>query len=310
MHLAGVGGAFGGREDLSMQIHACLLALHTEPAGEDGLQPRGVVLRPRPPAPGADAVRARRDARRATSSTCAPRIAARRRRLRLELDRGRARTRPASRPGPYAVPNARIDAHVVYTNNPPCGAMRGFGAVQVALRRTRRRWTSSPRRSAWIPSSCGCATRCEPGDRAADRPGRRRARARRASCSSALRRDAAPARRRTAARPARLPGRRRQHDARRGRRGAASASRSASRTSASRRASTTTRPPASRARCDDGEPLVEVHSRRGRGRAGRRHRAWRQIARTELGIDESSCSPADTARSARPARRRRRARPG
>ena len=27
--LAGVGGAFGGREDLSMQIHACLLALHT-----------------------------------------------------------------------------------------------------------------------------------------------------------------------------------------------------------------------------------------------------------------------------------------
>ena len=26
--LAGVGGAFGGREDLSMQVHACLLALH------------------------------------------------------------------------------------------------------------------------------------------------------------------------------------------------------------------------------------------------------------------------------------------
>ncbi|MEV6180253.1 molybdopterin cofactor-binding domain-containing protein, partial [Streptomyces sp. NPDC052015] len=29
MTLAGVGGAFGGREDLSMQIHACLLALRT-----------------------------------------------------------------------------------------------------------------------------------------------------------------------------------------------------------------------------------------------------------------------------------------
>ncbi|HEV8098205.1 MAG TPA: molybdopterin cofactor-binding domain-containing protein, partial [Gaiellaceae bacterium] len=27
--LGGVGGAFGGREDLSMQIHACMLALHT-----------------------------------------------------------------------------------------------------------------------------------------------------------------------------------------------------------------------------------------------------------------------------------------
>ena len=29
LHLAGVGGAFGGREDLSMHVHACLLALHT-----------------------------------------------------------------------------------------------------------------------------------------------------------------------------------------------------------------------------------------------------------------------------------------
>uniref|UniRef100_UPI001C261B1A molybdopterin cofactor-binding domain-containing protein n=1 Tax=Streptomyces buecherae TaxID=2763006 RepID=UPI001C261B1A len=27
MTLSGVGGAFGGREDLSMQAHACLLAL-------------------------------------------------------------------------------------------------------------------------------------------------------------------------------------------------------------------------------------------------------------------------------------------
>ena len=29
IHLAGVGGAFGGREDLSIQIHAAMLALHT-----------------------------------------------------------------------------------------------------------------------------------------------------------------------------------------------------------------------------------------------------------------------------------------
>ena len=35
--------------------------------------------------------------------------------------------------GPYALPNARLDAYVTYTNNPPCGAMRGFGAVQVAV---------------------------------------------------------------------------------------------------------------------------------------------------------------------------------
>ena len=30
MHLAGVGGAFGGREDLSIQIHAAMLALHAD----------------------------------------------------------------------------------------------------------------------------------------------------------------------------------------------------------------------------------------------------------------------------------------
>jgi OHCU decarboxylase len=35
--------------------------------------------------------------------------------------------------GPYDLPNARIDSYVAYTNNPPCGAMRGFGAVQVAF---------------------------------------------------------------------------------------------------------------------------------------------------------------------------------
>jgi CO/xanthine dehydrogenase Mo-binding subunit len=33
-------------------------------------------------------------------------------------------------PGPYECPNATVDGWVVYTNNPPCGAMRGFGSVQ------------------------------------------------------------------------------------------------------------------------------------------------------------------------------------
>ena len=32
--------------------------------------------------------------------------------------------------GPYAVDNALIESTCVYTNNPPCGAMRGFGSVQ------------------------------------------------------------------------------------------------------------------------------------------------------------------------------------
>ena len=35
--------------------------------------------------------------------------------------------------GPYVVPNIAIDAYGAYTNNPPCGAMRGFGAVQACF---------------------------------------------------------------------------------------------------------------------------------------------------------------------------------
>jgi CO/xanthine dehydrogenase Mo-binding subunit len=35
--------------------------------------------------------------------------------------------------GPYAVPNALLEATALYTNNPPCGAMRGFGAVQTSF---------------------------------------------------------------------------------------------------------------------------------------------------------------------------------
>ena len=62
--LAGVGGAFGGREDLSMQVHALPARAAHRQAGEDGLQPRGVLLRPRAPAPGVDALRARRRPRR------------------------------------------------------------------------------------------------------------------------------------------------------------------------------------------------------------------------------------------------------
>ncbi|MEL7623050.1 MAG: xanthine dehydrogenase family protein molybdopterin-binding subunit [Clostridiales bacterium] len=35
--------------------------------------------------------------------------------------------------GPYDVPNVRIDADFVYTNNPMCGAFRGFGVPQVSV---------------------------------------------------------------------------------------------------------------------------------------------------------------------------------
>jgi len=35
--------------------------------------------------------------------------------------------------GPYEVPSVHVDAYCVYTNNPYCGAMRGFGVPQVAF---------------------------------------------------------------------------------------------------------------------------------------------------------------------------------
>ena len=35
--------------------------------------------------------------------------------------------------GPYRVPNVDVESRAVYTNNPPCGAMRGFGVPQVTF---------------------------------------------------------------------------------------------------------------------------------------------------------------------------------
>lgn len=35
--------------------------------------------------------------------------------------------------GPYYIPNVKVDSYAVYTNNPFAGAMRGFGATQVPI---------------------------------------------------------------------------------------------------------------------------------------------------------------------------------
>ncbi|MEU0331874.1 molybdopterin cofactor-binding domain-containing protein [Streptomyces sp. NPDC006193] len=131
MTLAGVGGAFGGREDLSMQIHACLLALRT------GRPVKMVYNRfesffghvHRHPAKLSYEHGATRDGR-LTHVKC-----------RIVLDGGAyASTSPAVvgnasslGVGPYAVDAVDIEALALYTNNPPCGAMRGFGAVQACF---------------------------------------------------------------------------------------------------------------------------------------------------------------------------------
>ncbi len=131
IHLAGVGGAFGGREDLSMQIHGALLALKTN-------RPVKMVYNRqesfaghvhRHPAKIWAEHRANRDGKLLNV------------RMRILLDGGAyasSSTAVCSNAasfacGPYAVPNALIECQAVYTNNPPCGAMRGFGAVQTCF---------------------------------------------------------------------------------------------------------------------------------------------------------------------------------
>jgi xanthine dehydrogenase D subunit len=129
--LAGVGGAFGAREDIHMQIHTCLLALRTgRPVkmsfgreesflGHVHRHPSRIWLRHG----------ATRDGRLVTVDA------------RLLFDGGAyTSSSPAVlgnaatfAAGPYEVPNVRIEGTLVYTNNPPCGAMRGFGAPQVCF---------------------------------------------------------------------------------------------------------------------------------------------------------------------------------
>jgi CO/xanthine dehydrogenase Mo-binding subunit len=131
IHLAGVGGAFGGREDLSMQIHSALLALHTNrPVKMVYSREESFVGHVhRHPARIWAEHRADRDGK----LVCV--------RMRILLDGGAyASTSGAVTSnaasfacGPYAVANALIESTSLYTNNPPCGAMRGFGAVQACF---------------------------------------------------------------------------------------------------------------------------------------------------------------------------------
>jgi xanthine dehydrogenase D subunit len=129
--LSGVGGAFGGREDLSMQIHACMLALDT------GRPVKMVYNREesfyghvhRHPA----RMRYEHGATRDGELVYV--------RARLVFDGGAYASSSIAvctnaatfACGPYDVPNAHLESHMLYTNNPPCGAMRGFGAVQVCF---------------------------------------------------------------------------------------------------------------------------------------------------------------------------------
>ena len=129
--LAGVGGAFGGREDVTFQIHACLLALATgrpvkiEYTREESFaghrQRHGARIRLRH--------HATRDGRLVNLEA------------EILVDGGAYASTSAVVltniatliQGPYEVPNASVEALAVRTNNPSCGAMRGFGVPQAAF---------------------------------------------------------------------------------------------------------------------------------------------------------------------------------
>ncbi|HSP70890.1 MAG TPA: molybdopterin cofactor-binding domain-containing protein [Gaiellaceae bacterium] len=131
IHLAGVGGAFGGREDLSMQIHAAMLALHTS-------RPVKIVYTREESFTGHVHRHPARIWAEHRANLDGKLVAVR---MRILLDGGAyassstAVTSNAASfaAGPYAVENALIESTCVYTNNPPCGAMRGFGAVQTCF---------------------------------------------------------------------------------------------------------------------------------------------------------------------------------
>ena len=125
------GGPFGGKEDLSIQGQVALLAMRAgRPVKATLTRDESIRLHPkRHPISmtytvGCDAeghltaVRARMIGDKGAYASVGAKV--------LERAAGHAC-------GPYIVPAVDIEALAVYTNNLPCGAMRGFGANQAAF---------------------------------------------------------------------------------------------------------------------------------------------------------------------------------
>jgi xanthine dehydrogenase D subunit len=129
--LGGVGGAFGAREDISLQVHTCLLALRLgRPVriaysraesfvGHVHRHPATIWMR-----------------HHATADGEIVKIESR-----MVLDGGAYASTSSAvlinavthTQGPYRCPNAVVDGYAVRTNHLPCGAMRGFGVVQACF---------------------------------------------------------------------------------------------------------------------------------------------------------------------------------
>jgi len=126
-----VGGAFGGKEDISVQIHVALLAQATQrPVKLVYSREESIVAHPK---------RHATTIRLKIGATGDGRLTA----VQVTIwgDTGayaslgeHVMTRSATHAaGPYEVPNVWVDCYAAYTNNTPAGAMRGFGVPQVCF---------------------------------------------------------------------------------------------------------------------------------------------------------------------------------
>jgi xanthine dehydrogenase molybdenum-binding subunit len=125
------GGAFGGKEDLSVQGQAALLAWVTRRPVKLALSRReSIRIHPK-----------RHPVRVELSAACDADGRLTAVKVRMQGDSGayasvgmKVLERAAGHAcGPYKVPNVDVESRAVYTNNPPCGAMRGFGVPQAAF---------------------------------------------------------------------------------------------------------------------------------------------------------------------------------
>ncbi|MCL4458436.1 MAG: molybdopterin-dependent oxidoreductase [Chloroflexi bacterium] len=125
------GGAFGGKDDISLQIHVALLALKTgRPAKMVFSREESMIVHPKKHP---FLMRYKTGATRDGLLTAVEAQIISDKGAYASLSLPTIRNAAVHAIGPYAVPNVRVEAIGVFTNNPPAGAMRGFGVPQVAF---------------------------------------------------------------------------------------------------------------------------------------------------------------------------------
>ena len=131
-----IGGAFGGREDISIQI---LLALSASALAAKGIHRSVAMVWSREESIVGHHKRhrgrifARWGARKDGSLTAVKGEAWLDAGAYLSTSRAVLANCHVNQAGPYVIPNAKLDSHVVYTSSIPAGAFRGFGAPQAAF---------------------------------------------------------------------------------------------------------------------------------------------------------------------------------